>query len=45
MGKGGWTGSELEVGGGHLLEGKGVVEGSDGDVATVEDCEWGAIGV
>jgi len=28
---------EFEVGGCHLGEGHGVVEGSDGDVATVED--------
>ena len=31
------SGEELCVGGGHLVEGEGVVEGGDGDVAAVED--------
>lgn len=36
---------ELEVGGCHLGEGNGVVEGCDGDIAAVEDCGPGEVGV
>ena len=39
------AGVERQVGGGHLVEREGVVEGSDGDVAAVEDGERGAVGV
>ena len=46
VGEGKWTpGQELSVGGGHLVEGQGVVEGGDGDVAAVEDKGPGCVGV
>ena len=39
------AGVERLVGGGHLVEGEGVVEGGEGHVAAVEDGERGAVGV
>ncbi len=33
-----WSaGEELDVRGGHLMQGEGIVEGCDRDVSTVED--------
>lgn len=42
---GGGAGAEFEEGGCHLVQGEGVVEGGDGDVAAVEDCVGGMVGV
>ena len=33
----GSAGEEFQIGGGHLVEGQGVVEGCDGDVSAVEN--------
>ena len=41
----GGAGGELVVGGAHLVQGKGIVEGGRGDVAAVEDREGAAVGV
>lgn len=45
VGVGGGAGVQFEVGGGELLEGEGVVEGGEGDVAAVEDGGPGCVGV
>lgn len=41
----GGTGTEFEKGGGELLQGEGVVEGRERDVAAVEDGGPGCVGV
>ena len=41
----GRAGAEFEEGGGHLVQGEGVVEGGEGDVAAVEDAGPGCVGV
>ena len=45
VGEGRGAGVEGQVGGSHLAEGKGVVEGGEGHVAAVEDGQGSGVGV